>query len=544
MADNAYPVLQLGTQAIPLQEHLTKDFAFEFISNAAFNTAPTPPAAQPDKSDSKGEPAEKPDQPPISLWQNAGMTQLRREYATGLFIITEGAAVLKQPDQLIGLPANTIMYDETLSLTPEIIHILDLKQAHPISLDHLDQLGEQIVLFFYPAQWGIRVPFGRIEIADGFSGSVMQQGSVGVTLKGDFGRDLQPSVYWRGSLGIGQMEAIAISIECETAGDVEVWAKLQMVNPQNFQIAQKKLIPLSAFRDDTILDTKAGFRFVNITLMAKGNGTVKIRQVHLRRSRGKYGTMFIGGKRLKAVKPLDGELLSYFDAGDLKPPLSVYFSGYRSAEGFEGNFMMKAIRNPFLLFSDARLEGGAFYLGDPQLENQVVEMIQATLKRLGFRPDELILSGLSMGTLGALYYGAKLDPRAILVGKPLINLGTIAENGRVRRSADFATAFDMLMMFNGSATHESAEKINQRIWRTISGGKFDHTFFAIAHMLDDDYEHHAFDEIVKWLNRRQQHNRVLHIGLHGRHNDNTNEVNAWFLRQYHMILTQEFGRSF
>lgn len=536
MADNSYPVLHLGTQKMPLQTYLDADFQYQFVDNEAFNRPPVVPASDDTDTTAAAE--------GFSLWQDAKMAGLKREYATALFLITAGAEVLKRPDKLKLLPANTIMYDKQLILSPEVEHVLSLKQAHAVSFTDLASLGEDIVYYFYPAQWGIRVPFGRMEIAHRFTGQVIQQGSVGVTLQGQFGTALAPVIYWRGSLGIGKTQAISVSIECETEGNVEVWAKLEMVDPSNHEPAQIKLIPLSAFRDDTILDTKGGFRFVNIMVMAKGEGTVKVRQVHLRRSRGLYGTMFIGGQRLKAVKPLDGELLSYFDAGDLKPPLSVYFAGYRSAEGFEGNFMMKAMKGPFLLFSDARLEGGAFYIGDDQLESQVVTTIQTTLKRLGFRPDELMLSGLSMGTLGALYYGAKLDPRAVIVGKPLINIGTIAENGRVRRSADFATAFDMLMMYNGSATHTSAERLNQRIWNTISHGPFSRTIFAIAHMLDDDYEHHAFDEVVKWLNKRQKHNRILHVGLHGRHNDNSAEVNAWFIRQYRMILAQEFGRSF
>ena len=35
-------------------------------------------------------------------------------------------------------------------------------------------------------------------------------------------------------------------------------------------------------------------------------------------------------------------MIYYFNPGDLKPPLAVYFSGYRSAEGFEGRGMMGA----------------------------------------------------------------------------------------------------------------------------------------------------------------------------------------------------------
>ncbi|MGV1143774.1 accessory Sec system protein Asp2 [Staphylococcus aureus] len=38
-----------------------------------------------------------------------------------------------------------------------------------------------------------------------------------------------------------------------------------------------------------------------------------------------------------------------------------------------------------------------------------------------------------MGSLCALYYGAQLNPQAIIVGKPLVNIGTIAEHMRLLR---------------------------------------------------------------------------------------------------------------
>ncbi len=32
-----------------------------------------------------------------------------------------------------------------------------------------------------------------------------------------------------------------------------------------------------------------------------------------------------------------------------------------------------------------------------------------------------------MGSFGALYYGAQLNPQAIIVGQPLVNIGTIEQ---------------------------------------------------------------------------------------------------------------------
>ena len=64
---------------------------------------------------------------------------------------------------------------------------------------------------------------------------------------------------------------------------------------------------------------------------------------------------------------------------------------------------------------DPRLVGGAFYRG-PELEEVLVKEIQEKLDLLGFSNKELVLSGLSMGTYASFYYGAQLEPHAIVVG--------------------------------------------------------------------------------------------------------------------------------
>ena len=44
----------------------------------------------------------------------------------------------------------------------------------------------------------------------------------------------------------------------------------------------------------------------------------------------------------------------------MKPPLNVYFSGYRTAEGFEGYYMMKRMNAPFYLSAILVLKVVAF----------------------------------------------------------------------------------------------------------------------------------------------------------------------------------------
>ena len=89
------------------------------------------------------------------------------------------------------------------------------------------------------------------------------------------------------------------------------------------------------------------------------------------------------------------------------------------------------METPFLLFSDPRLEGGAFYMGTEELENSIKDTIQHYLAYLGFDNSQLILSGMSMGTFPSMYYGADFEPHAIIMSKPLANVGTIGNRARL-----------------------------------------------------------------------------------------------------------------
>ena len=111
-------------------------------------------------------------------------------------------------------------------------------------------------------------------------------------------------------------------------------------------------------------------------------------------SRQDRGYFIPGGKRL--TSPEGEELFSYFEKGDGKPPFAVYFSGYRQQEGFEGYYMMRNLGCPFILFTDPRSEGGAFYVGNEAYESLIVDEIREKMETLGFTKKDLVLSGASM----------------------------------------------------------------------------------------------------------------------------------------------------
>ena len=81
-----------------------------------------------------------------------------------------------------------------------------------------------------------------------------------------------------------------------------------------------------------------------VSVRAKGRGRLQLIALHKRISRGSHGYFLPGGERY--VSSRGEEAFCYFEPADLQPPLSVYFSGYKTLQGFEGYYMMKGLGMP------------------------------------------------------------------------------------------------------------------------------------------------------------------------------------------------------
>ena len=69
--------------------------------------------------------------------------------------------------------------------------------------------------------------------------------------------------------------------------------------------------------------------YLSCSIFARGHGVVRIGPVHYRHSRLGAGDLLPGGRRI--VDARREELFYYFHPGDLRPPLNIYFAGYRPA---------------------------------------------------------------------------------------------------------------------------------------------------------------------------------------------------------------------
>ncbi|RGC48416.1 accessory Sec system protein Asp2 [Enterococcus gallinarum] len=468
------------------------------------------------------------------------------KYHRALFLLEKDALILEDKELLEQLPAYQIFYEKNCQLSPEVQALFTLKAAKLFDEQQLENVFSSINEQFSAKQQGYKLSMDHMKFNKDVSLQITKKGHAACQVKAQLTPDYQQITTWKMTNLIPKEERTCFYPEiANIQGEAILKIKLFFIKENTNQVIQ--VIEIAHDRiinGDPIyfkLDQQA---YINVSLYAKGNqGQFTIGQMHLRRAMADESVMIPGGGRIRDDEHLGGEVIYYFNPGDLKPPLAVYFSGYRSAEGFEGRGMMGSMGCPFLLIGDPRLEGGNFYLGSQKFEQEIVTIILEKLALLGFQKSDLILSGLSMGTFGALYYASDLSPNSVIVGKPLTNLGSIALNERINRPTGFPTSLDMLLYNIGFVSEEASSQLNGRFWEKFKSGDYRQTTFAIAYMKQDDYDMEAFPMLFEFLKNNFPMTRVLYKGMIGRHNDNSPAINNWFLKQYKNILVHKFHRN-
>ena len=414
------------------------------------------------------------------------------------------------------------------------------RRAKIIDLDTLQKFIDTDIQLFFSNSYGEKFIPQNLSISQSFKGSVFWNGFNGVELEGDYGDDYYQVAYWRTNIPVFQEQSINFWLEYEKDNSVSIQLKIEQFQSGSVSSIQNRWIfSEEDLKSVVYITNKKMDGSVFVSLLAKGKGKLKIVGLHDRYSRKSYGEFLPGGTRYVTSKR--EEVFMYFDPGDMKPPLNVYFSGYKTQEGFEGFNMMRKMGAPFLLVAESRLEGGGFYLGDKEYEDYIVSGIQNCLNQLGFDRSQLILSGLSMGTFGALYNGCKLRPHAILLGKPLASLGDIAVNERISRPGGFPTSLDVLVKNCGDMSEKSIDALNHRFWDLFDQTDWSQTKFIVSYMLEDDYDMTAYDRLISHIDDIGV--EIIGKGVHGRHNDDTYSIVAWFKNQYEGILKSDFGRG-
>ena len=225
---------------------------------------------------------------------------------------------------------------------------------------------------YYPNPYGEKFNPAKLAVSDSFTGRVACDGNYNLVLDGEFGENFSQIAYWRYNIPVFEGQCIDMYLEYEKTGDVEIKLRLfQFYYGSIGDIKQVWEFDEEQLQDVFRIDNESDQGPVFVSILARGTGSLNIISLHDRHSRRGHGFFLPGGERLVSSK--GEEVFVYFEKGDMKPPLAVYFSGYRTQEGFEGYYMMRGFGCPFILVTDPRSEGGAFYLGDSEFEQMITD---------------------------------------------------------------------------------------------------------------------------------------------------------------------------
>lgn len=414
------------------------------------------------------------------------------------------------------------------------------KKGKRILQQDLKAFIEKEARLFFQDSYGEKFELKNLQISHSFKGTVNWKGETMVELTGEFGAKWKQIAQYGIFIPIEAYQVLSFWPEYRKEGEVELRMNItKFVNGSIDTVENRWTFDEKMMQEEIHLDSGNTLGYLHLSFEARGNGKLQIINVHDRYSRMQHGYFLPGGNR--RVCQNREEIGFYFDPGDMKPPLNVFFSGYKTKEGFEGYYLMKKLGAPFLLIADERLQGGSFYLGSEEYEKTIVEEIRAKMIELGFGPQDVVMSGISMGAFGALYYSCDISPGNVIVGKPLASIGEIARNTKFIRPNDFTTSLDVVYKQCGTATKEQTYQLDKKFWDKFDCADFGRTQFAIAYMIEDDYEASAYGKVLEHLHSEGV--SVYGKGLHGRHNDNSAGIVNWFVSRYETVLEQKYDRK-
>lgn len=458
-----------------------------------------------------------------------------------VFVQAQFSYMLMGVLEQVSTPYNTYIDQQYWSSDYEQQLIVRDNYIRPFVYSNDQELYAKLDAVTFSGQYGDKISPKFAIVNPKWKNDATFLGNTKLIISSDFGGNFTSVLSWQNNLIYDRGKVIQLWPEFSLEGDVELSYTFRLIKRGTVDdIVEEITLNDRQLVEPIEISMKPYDAYISVNVKVRGRGTIRIGAVHKRWSRLDMGQFILGGQRYADQQRQ--ELMYYFNPGDLKPPLNVYFSGYRSAEGFEGFYMMKNLTAPFLLISDPRIEGGDFYLGSDDYQQTIINVIKQTLADLNFEHHDLILSGLSMGSFGALYYGLQLTPSAIIVGKPLINIGTIAQNMALLRPEDFGTSLDVLLENEGDLSQTSIDNLNQTFWKQMTHADVSQTTFGIAYMEHDDYDPNAYEDLLPYLTAQQA--RVMTRSVPGRHNDDSATITNWFVNFYQLILASDYGRVY
>ena len=273
-----------------------------------------------------------------------------------VFIQTTYSQELMKVIEIVGEPYTIYVDENYWDFQFENDSRVKYKFIKPLFYKSTDELHHKLKAGAFTKQYGDKVSPIKGEVNPNFEGEFEYFGNKELVLSGNFGESYTPIVSWNQNLVYDKNMMVQLWPEFFVEGNVDVQYIIRLI-PFGSLEHTKDVITLTKddLKQPLELMPRSYDANISIVVKAKGTGVVHLRAIHKRWSRAEMGQFIMGGQRYNDEN--GEEYIHYFNPGDLKPPLNVYFSGYRSLEGFEGYFMMNSLDAPFLLIGDPRIEG-------------------------------------------------------------------------------------------------------------------------------------------------------------------------------------------
>lgn len=434
--------------------------------------------------------------------------------------------------------AYTMFVTKRVDVSGKMAWLCKSKKARHIAEREIQSFLKRETKYYYPKPYGEKFRFNNLTISRDFPGTIKWNGNYDVVLVGDYGEEYSQIVYWRNNTVIRKGQVIDLWLEYRKDPDVSIALSVTKFAADGsigavlgqWEFCEEELEQVIPFENEGM----DGYLFFSIS--AKGSGQLRIIALHNRFSRGTHGYFLPGGERY--VTSEREEVFCYFDPRDMKPPLNIFFAGWEITENFQGYNLNRKLGCPFLLLAEHRLMGGGFYVGTEEYEELIAAIIKKYMKELGFSPDQVIMSGLSMGAYASMYYGADVKPHALILMKPLAGIGNVAANEKYSRPGGFPTSLDVLKFLGGDTDAKSVRKLNDKFWKKFDAADWGKTKFVVSYMIEDDFENDVYEAMISRIHSEGV--QVYGKGLHGRHGDSQAVTANWFSRQFNKIIRDDF----
>lgn len=416
-------------------------------------------------------------------------------------------------------PAYRVLYlGELQDFAPAVQAALIKRRAFSLNEQTAESVAEKILRDFYQGQAGFATRFSENQFLpeNNYAWHWRRAGRFETTVTGDFGENFQQIGTLKTFPGDFQpSQENLLYADYSTTGNVEL--ALSFVFFQNGGLQQLKLFQNPDAKNLPMVRAPKDYQDYQIMVLAKGNGSLTLRNLHQRKSRHGVGYFIPGGERLLTA---DGqEIHSYFNPGCRKGPLVVAFAGTRlHVEGFEMMGPLNELGYPYLLFTDTRAQGGAFMVGSEEFEQLVMARIAEAELQLGQEAENTIFTGYSMGSYPAMYYAGKKKGRHLAIAKPIINLGSFTAKGNfAHQGINHDWPIDIRQVLTGRLDERDTGRLNQKLWSALDQLNWAKTQIDLYTMQQDEYDGESLPQFLDYLEEKQA--KVHHVKVPGRHED-------------------------